>query len=69
MTRHVMLNYIPKKMSDSDFVRSMEYRPQIAWLPLIPNHGTGSVLPLVGKRELLQDRRKRLQRQSEHASQ
>ncbi|KAF9365959.1 hypothetical protein BGX34_007318 [Mortierella sp. NVP85] len=69
MTRHVMLNYVPKKISDSDFVRSMEYRPQVAWLPLAPNHGTGSVLPLFGKRELLQDRRKRLQRQSGHETQ
>ncbi|KAI8345026.1 hypothetical protein B0O80DRAFT_310728 [Mortierella sp. GBAus27b] len=70
MTRHVVLNYVPKSMQDQDFAKSMEYRPQIAWLPLAPNRGTAHVLPQVGKRELLQDRRKRLQRphRSEHGS-
>ena len=37
----------------------MEYRPQIAWLPLVPNYGKGRVLPQEGKRELLEDRQKR----------
>ncbi|KAK3828002.1 MAG: hypothetical protein J3Q66DRAFT_321600 [Benniella sp.] len=63
LTRHIFLNYIPKWLSDKDFIASMEYRPQIAWLPLIPNRGTGYVLPQEGERELLKDRIKRLERQ------
>jgi len=43
----------------------MEYRPQIAWLPLVPNRGRGHVLPQEGKRELLQDRIKRLQEEEQ----
>ncbi|KAG0210018.1 hypothetical protein BGX31_002010, partial [Mortierella sp. GBA43] len=49
-TRHIFLNYIPKWMQDQDFIKSMEYRPQVAWLPLIPNRGTGEVLPQEGFR-------------------
>ncbi|KAG0006800.1 hypothetical protein BGZ65_003448 [Modicella reniformis] len=29
-------------------VKAFEYRPQVAWLPLIPNRGTGYVLPQEG---------------------
>ncbi|KAF9964248.1 hypothetical protein BGZ65_001203, partial [Modicella reniformis] len=34
MTRHAMLNYVPKWIQDRDFIKSFEYRPQVAWLPL-----------------------------------
>ncbi|KAG0221222.1 hypothetical protein BGX31_010072 [Mortierella sp. GBA43] len=60
-TRHMLLNYIPKRLQERDFVKSMEYRPQVAWLPLVPNRGKGHVLPQEGKRELLQDRKRRLE--------
>ncbi|KAF9365957.1 hypothetical protein BGX34_007316 [Mortierella sp. NVP85] len=65
LSRHVALNYMPKFILESDFIRSMEYRPQIAWLPLVPNRGRGHVLPQEGKRELLQDRIKRLQEEEQ----
>ncbi|KAG0221781.1 hypothetical protein BGX31_009564 [Mortierella sp. GBA43] len=45
MTRYLVLNYIPRWIQDWSYVKSMEYRPQIAWLPLVPNRGTGHVLP------------------------
>ncbi|KAF9365955.1 hypothetical protein BGX34_007314 [Mortierella sp. NVP85] len=54
--RHLILNYIPKWLADWGYVKSMEYRPQIAWLPLIPNRGTGYVLPQEGRR--IEDREK-----------
>ncbi|KAF9365947.1 hypothetical protein BGX34_007306 [Mortierella sp. NVP85] len=34
-----------KTMGGQGYVKTMEYRPQIAWLPLVPNRGTGKVLP------------------------
>jgi hypothetical protein len=40
-----MLNFIPRFVLDRDFVKAFEYRPQVAWLPLVPNRGTGHVLP------------------------
>ncbi|KAF9355012.1 hypothetical protein BGX34_010703, partial [Mortierella sp. NVP85] len=58
-TRHMILHFIPKWAQNRDFVKSMEYRPQIAWLPLVPNYGKARVLPQEGKRELLEDRQRR----------
>lgn len=51
MVRHVILNYLPSWIHDQGYIKSMEYRPQIAWLPLVPNRGTGKVLPQEGGRE------------------
>jgi hypothetical protein len=62
MTRHAMLNYVPSFLQERDFVRSFEYRPQIAWLPLVPNRGQGKVSPQEGVRELYQDRMARLKK-------
>ncbi|KAF9936241.1 hypothetical protein BGZ65_002604, partial [Modicella reniformis] len=61
--------YVPKWMQEQDFIKSMEYRPQIAWLPLVPNRGIRAVLPQEGKRELLQERLKRLQQRQPHQHQ
>ncbi|KAG0231042.1 hypothetical protein BGX31_005654 [Mortierella sp. GBA43] len=51
MVRHVILNYLPSWVHDQGYIKSMEYRPQIAWLPLTPNRGTGKVLPQEGDRK------------------
>ncbi|KAF9109647.1 hypothetical protein BGX27_007379 [Mortierella sp. AM989] len=45
LIRHVVLNYIPDWMMKSNVHEDMSYRPQVAWLPLIENHGDGPVLP------------------------
>lgn len=50
LTRHLIFNYIPQWIQDEQFIKACEYRPQIAWLPLAPNRGTGHVLPQEGKR-------------------
>ncbi|KAF9936242.1 hypothetical protein BGZ65_002605 [Modicella reniformis] len=50
---------------DQNFIKSVEYRPQVAWLPLIPNRGTGHVLAQEGQRELLADKHKRLQEEEQ----
>lgn len=63
VTRHAMLNYIPKWVQDKDFIKQFEYRPQVAWLPLVPQRGIGKVLPAEGTRELLKDRQERLKKQ------
>ncbi|KAG0222139.1 hypothetical protein B0O80DRAFT_500784 [Mortierella sp. GBAus27b] len=68
MTRHAMLNYVPRWAQDRDFIKSMEYRPQVAWLPLVPNRGVGKVQPQDGKRELYTDRQERLKKQYPHAN-
>ncbi|KAI8345671.1 hypothetical protein B0O80DRAFT_504137 [Mortierella sp. GBAus27b] len=54
MYRHVLLNLLPKWVHDWGFVKSFEYRPQIAWLPLVPNRGQGQVLPQEGPRKVLE---------------
>ncbi|KAF9096064.1 hypothetical protein BGX27_001176 [Mortierella sp. AM989] len=49
--RHVALNYIPAWMFRRLTIRGNEYRPQIAWLPLIENRGNGPVLPQAFERK------------------
>ncbi|KAG0359499.1 hypothetical protein BGZ54_009931 [Gamsiella multidivaricata] len=51
LLRHVVLNYLPYWMLKEQFAKDFEYRPQIAWLPLIKNRGTGNVLPQEGRRK------------------
>lgn len=68
VTRHAMLNYVPKWVQDKDFIKSFEYRPQIAWLPVVPNRGVGKVLAQEGTRELYTDRQDRLKKQYPHAA-
>ncbi|KAF9964193.1 hypothetical protein BGZ65_001236, partial [Modicella reniformis] len=45
LARKVMLNYVPPWIQSRTHIKTASYRPQITWLPLAPNHGTGSVLP------------------------
>ncbi|KAI1302182.1 hypothetical protein EDD11_005648 [Mortierella claussenii] len=51
--RHILLNYIPNWVQQREFAKKFEYRPQIAWLPLVENRGTGKVLPQEGPRKLI----------------
>ncbi|KAF8916354.1 hypothetical protein BGZ58_005305 [Dissophora ornata] len=55
LLRHVMLNYIPNWVLQISFNKTFEYRPQIAWLPLAENRGTGKVLPQEGVRRPLEE--------------
>ncbi|KAF9080831.1 hypothetical protein BGX27_005215 [Mortierella sp. AM989] len=48
--RHVFLNYLPEWVQQRSFEKTFEYRPQIAWIPLVENRGTGQVLPQECKR-------------------
>ncbi|KAF8938579.1 hypothetical protein BGZ58_000615 [Dissophora ornata] len=50
LLRHVILNYIPEFVQQRMSSRAFQYRPQIAWLPLAHNRGTGLVLPQEGAR-------------------
>ncbi|KAF9193392.1 hypothetical protein BGZ51_003443 [Haplosporangium sp. Z 767] len=43
--RHIILNYIPDWIQQRSLAKTFEYRPQIAFLPLVENRGTGPVLP------------------------
>ncbi|KAG0354060.1 hypothetical protein BC939DRAFT_467209 [Gamsiella multidivaricata] len=52
--RNVMLNYVPNFITQMSFMKTFEYRPQIAWLPLAENRGTVKVLPQEGVRKLLE---------------
>ncbi|KAI7817018.1 hypothetical protein BC939DRAFT_467147 [Gamsiella multidivaricata] len=51
LTRNIILNYIPDWIQQKGFAKAFEYRPQIAWLPLVENRGTGKVLPQEGERK------------------
>ncbi|KAF8981817.1 hypothetical protein BGZ46_002230 [Entomortierella lignicola] len=43
--RHVITHYMPASTQNLNLAKTMAYRPQIAFLPLIPNRGTGAVVP------------------------
>ncbi|KAF9118865.1 hypothetical protein BGW39_000797 [Mortierella sp. 14UC] len=43
--RTLMFNFIPKALQQRDYAKKSEYRPQVAFLPLVANTGTGNVLP------------------------
>lgn len=45
MVRHMLLNHLPSWVHDQGYIKSMEYRPQISWLPLVSKRGIGKVLP------------------------
>ncbi|KAF9160881.1 hypothetical protein BGX21_001434 [Mortierella sp. AD011] len=49
-TRYLLLNCIPTWMQTLINTKNFEYRPQVAWLPLVENRGTGRVLPQEGVR-------------------
>ncbi|KAF9111272.1 hypothetical protein BGX27_005164 [Mortierella sp. AM989] len=49
--RYVLLNYTPNWLQHLINTKNFEYRPQIAWLPLAENRGTGRVLPQEGIRK------------------
>ncbi|KAF9173438.1 hypothetical protein BGX20_003213 [Mortierella sp. AD010] len=48
--RHIVLNYVPEWILQWRLEKTFEYRPQIAWMPLVENRGTGKVLPQECKR-------------------
>ncbi|KAK5807797.1 hypothetical protein F5H01DRAFT_352610 [Linnemannia elongata] len=43
--RWIMFNLVPESFNQRTNAKRCEYRPQAAFLPLIPNMGTGKVLP------------------------
>ncbi|KAF9188239.1 hypothetical protein BGZ49_003963, partial [Haplosporangium sp. Z 27] len=45
LIRHAVLNYIPNWLLELKRKKVVEYRQQIAWLPLIENRGTVPALP------------------------
>ncbi|KAF9095707.1 hypothetical protein BGX27_001219 [Mortierella sp. AM989] len=49
--RNVMLNHMPYWILQKKFDSDLAYRPQINWLPLVENRGTGKVLPQEGREE------------------
>lgn len=53
VTRFIFMNVIPNKLQNRHVDKTMEYRPQIAWLPLVENRGTAQVLPQEGPRRVL----------------
>ncbi|KAF8955866.1 hypothetical protein BGZ46_002523 [Entomortierella lignicola] len=50
VVRHVFLKYLPEWATQRSFEKTFQYRPQIAWLPLAENRGTGAILPQECKR-------------------
>ncbi|KAF9181901.1 hypothetical protein BGZ50_005234 [Haplosporangium sp. Z 11] len=45
LLRHVLFHYIPDWLQQWVYGKMAEYRPQITWLPLVENRGTGYVIP------------------------
>ncbi|KAG0002876.1 hypothetical protein BGZ79_002128, partial [Entomortierella chlamydospora] len=43
--RHVVVNYMPPSIQSYGVAKAMACRPQVAFLPLIPNRGTTEVIP------------------------
>ncbi|KAI7817014.1 hypothetical protein BC939DRAFT_19576 [Gamsiella multidivaricata] len=55
LIRYIMFNYIPTWLQQRGFAKTFEYRPQVAWLPLVENRGTGHILPQEGPRSVTQE--------------
>ncbi|KAK3827860.1 MAG: hypothetical protein J3Q66DRAFT_394184 [Benniella sp.] len=49
--RHLMLNYVPSWLLHRSAINMYDYRPQITWLPLTQERGTGRALPQEGRRD------------------
>ncbi|KAF9208690.1 hypothetical protein BGZ59_010490 [Podila verticillata] len=45
LMRNVIFNYLPRSIHSRNAIKDNTYRPQINFLPLCPNRGTGPVLP------------------------
>ncbi|KAF9189609.1 hypothetical protein BGZ51_009428 [Haplosporangium sp. Z 767] len=45
LLRYVAFNVIPQSMQEEQFLKDTVYRPMLTWLPMLPNRGTGDVLP------------------------
>ncbi|KAG0308430.1 hypothetical protein BGZ99_001146 [Dissophora globulifera] len=45
LIRKVLFNYVPYAIHGRQFMKASSYRPQLNWMPQVPNHGTGYVLP------------------------
>ncbi|KAF9356554.1 hypothetical protein BGX26_005123 [Mortierella sp. AD094] len=58
--RHVLFNYLPDWVLQKGYVKVYEYRPQIAWLPLIENRGKGNVLPQENRRRVIEKKQARV---------
>lgn len=43
--RYVAFNFIPQTILDKGAYKGMDFRPQAAFLPQVPNRGTTPVLP------------------------
>ncbi|KAF8985394.1 hypothetical protein BGZ46_004506 [Entomortierella lignicola] len=43
--RHIILRYTPSWVHARNNIKVASYRPQLTWMPFVPNHGTGPVLP------------------------
>ncbi|KAG0221221.1 hypothetical protein BGX31_010071 [Mortierella sp. GBA43] len=52
MVRNVVLNMVPEAIQKQAFTKTYDYRPQIAWLPLVENRGTAQVQPQDGRRTM-----------------
>ncbi|KAF9896963.1 hypothetical protein BX616_006418 [Lobosporangium transversale] len=51
--RYVIFNWVPSWVHANGYAQSVEYRPQIAWLPLVENRGTWPVKPQDEPQQLL----------------
>ncbi|KAG9323174.1 hypothetical protein KVV02_001805 [Mortierella alpina] len=45
IVRRMVLNYLPELAKRSNLIKKLSYRPQAAFLPQVPSHGTSKVLP------------------------
>ncbi|KAF8977191.1 hypothetical protein BGZ46_007575 [Entomortierella lignicola] len=45
LMRYAIVNLMPQSVHSSNFIKTVMFRPQIAFLPLVSNRGTGAVTP------------------------
>ncbi|KAF8970254.1 hypothetical protein BGZ46_010545 [Entomortierella lignicola] len=55
--RHVF-NYLPTSAQNHGLVKTMAFRPQISFLPLVPNRGKGAVIPQKPSQKYLDEQAK-----------
>ncbi|KAF9350995.1 hypothetical protein BGX26_010882 [Mortierella sp. AD094] len=57
--RYVVVNFLPASARVHNIVKTMMYRPQIAFLPLIPSRGTAEVKPQKPSAKYLEEQAKK----------
>ena len=55
VTRKIVLSYIPKWLHKKDTIKSIKYRPQVSYRPLVESRGSVPALPVKVSKKYLEE--------------